>query len=863
MVNYQNTWVPGNWTGVGPILPATVDNALGYYQQLKIMVAALNETRANCDNLADYTNEQLQNIVDYLNERIKDFDNAMNEFFKNTTAALDQYREDFEQFKTEMLAAYEQFTQELLARQDAFEQRIDAKIEEIEGEWNTTKAEWETVKAEWAALKAEWQQFKEDLLAQFEAFKEEVRNMFEDFQNQTNESLEQWKEETFQYFLGQYETIKQLLISQLPEIVQQYLPEALAGIAGVGLKYNSDTVKIDVNYGAGLAVDGEGRLFATGGGSGGSVVEAGQGIDVQSSGSTQTIAVKLASDSPNLEFDESGGLRATGGGSGGGGDTIAAGEGINITGEGTKTIQTAPATANTLGGVKTGDKTVTGLEVAEDGTISIHKWQPINITTDQMFFDKNLENIYPQFVIDCNNRPTADTQRFKGYVKFSQNTMDTLGLPDRVQIVNWVPEHPFTFDTTPEVNKHTDANSQISQQQMMFEIIQRDVNRPFRNGSGKVQFTWTGKENIIELGFSITNADMKFNSTTPIKIGGQGIQAGSTYTFNDLQSKQITFVLEDGTEIQQLSGFGRLGATNDLELTTGSDNATLITSDHVTYQLGSKNIATGEVTIDYIPQTLGVNASDERNSLISFIVAYSTDITQSITLVDSEGTNKVKQVRGAKTFTFSGLENYNGDNFTIKYDAEKIIQFKDNYSNGEIRFKPKNGISIYGLLSGQTNLILKDNTGKEIPLKNRTITTMYDGDQPHIQVFTNSTSINNPGLDVANPQIDNSENKFSKAQGNIEFSFKQFPLEQDLTYQSIADGVGWISIRTQAGETLLERTGRNLERTGQNGEFNAWNERITIDFSSATIGSQLIFKFEGASVRNMPTYEVVIGQVVD
>jgi len=41
--------------------------------------------------------------------------------------------------------------------------------------------------------------------------------------------------------------------------------------------------------------------------------------------------------------------------------------------------------------------------------------------------------------------------------------MDTIGLPDRVQIINWVPEQSFTFDTTPNIIKSSSSDSQISQ----------------------------------------------------------------------------------------------------------------------------------------------------------------------------------------------------------------------------------------------------------------------------------------------------------------------------------------------------------------------------------------------------------------
>lgn len=846
MVNYQNTWVPGNWTGVGPILPATVDNALGYYQQLKIMVAALNETRANCDNLADYTNEQLQNIVDYLNERIKDFDNAMNEFFKNTTAALDQYREDFEQFKIEMLAAYEQFTQELLTRQDAFEQRIDAKIEELEGEWDATKAEWETVKAEWASLKAEWQQFKEDLLDQFEAFKEEVRNMFENFKNQTNESLEQWKEETFQYFLGQYETIKQLLISQLPEIVQQYLPEALAGIAGVGLKYNPDTVKIDVNYGVGLAIDGEGRLFATGGGSGGNVVEAGQGIDIQSSGSTQTIAVKLASDSPNLEFDESGGLRATGVGSGGGGDTIAAGEGINITGEGTKTIQTAPATANTLGGVKTGDKNVTGLEVTEDGTIQLYRRTPTDISGEQEIFDENLQPVTELWTVDCNYNPYNIRKSI--YIKLSANTLEQYGIPDRQQVIDWVPDIASTADTKPTIELVTQNDSQIGSQNLYIEL------NPKRNGTGDIVLSWNDYEEIINIKFKLIKADMILNAETPIKVGGLPIRNNDTITFDTLDNKKIEFILQDETILQNIKTLGNPTGTKAPQLVTTNKCCSLVDED-ILY-VATSNIASGTATLRLTPISYGIGPETTPVDIVQFNISYNPSILEGLQIVQTDGGNTtIDSVSGGHNFKIVGLEKYKGDKITVSSNSKKVLTI-NNYSNQQIDIVPSQGFNLFGLLEGTATLQFSFGYLGTSPLFDETIQVVYNGNQPHIEINTNSTEINNPAKDIGNPQIDNSENRFSKAQGNIEFDFKQFPSEQDLTYQNRTDGIGWISIRTQAGETLLARNGRN-------DDISAWNDKKTIDFSSATVGSQLIFKFEGASIRNMPTYEVVIGQVVD
>ena len=81
MARYTNTWTPGVWEGIGPVLPTAASDAMSYYQQLLLMVKLINETRENCDKLAYFVNDQLEEIVKYLNERIEDFNKSMNTFF--------------------------------------------------------------------------------------------------------------------------------------------------------------------------------------------------------------------------------------------------------------------------------------------------------------------------------------------------------------------------------------------------------------------------------------------------------------------------------------------------------------------------------------------------------------------------------------------------------------------------------------------------------------------------------------------------------------------------------------------------------------------------------------------------------------
>ena len=67
--------------------------------------------------------------------------------------------------------------------------------------------------------------------------------------------------------------------------------------------------------------------------------------------------------------------------------------------------------------MKTGDSDVTGLVVSEDGTISIKKWSPVDITKDFEFFDSNLQNVAPLWTLDGQYSPNG--RRFTLYGRMS------------------------------------------------------------------------------------------------------------------------------------------------------------------------------------------------------------------------------------------------------------------------------------------------------------------------------------------------------------------------------------------------------------------------------------------------------------
>lgn len=845
MARYTNTWTPGVWEGVGPVLPTAASDAMSYYQQLLLMVKLINETRENCDKLADFVNDQLEEIVKYLNERIEDFNKSMNTFFEKVQAALDAFKADYEKFKSDMLKAFEQFKSDLLERQEEFERRIDEKIAALEGEWEDMKEEWQTIKSEWAALKQEWQTFKEELLQAFEDFKAEMKRLWEEYKSQTNESLEDWKEKTFNYFLGQYETIKQLLINQLPEVVQQYLPDALKQIVGIALKYNEETRKIDVNYGPGLAVDDQNRLIPTGGSGGGDSIEAGKGISLTDNpgNNKKIVSVKLAADG-GLEFDDDGALKSTGGGSGGG-DTIVAGEGIKVEGEGTKTVQAAPATSSTLGGVKTGDPLVTGLEVGEDGTISIHKWTAVDTTPDQEIFDEDMEDVMPNWDIDCKYQPQNLSKVL--YVKLQQTTLTELGIPNKVQIINWTPDVEFSYNTAPNIS-NISTTGMIGQSNFKVTLSGTTGNSQIRNGSGEIQFTWDGKENIIKVPFTIRRANMDLDEQTPIKIDGQGISPFGTYTFTSLSDKSISFVMKDGFELSDLDNIAATSgtaSTSDIRIVSANSVAELYNPAQPVFR--QKNIGDELVTLEIKPSVFGIQNNSSISSYMQFYVKYNASIWDQFKIVANSEEYTVDNYSQSFSFQIQ-FPGYNGANFVITSDNPSLIGI-GGYLVASKNIGVGSAVTIFAGRYGKASVNITTQYTQTFN-KSLEFTVRETNDQPHFAVTTNSTLVGDTGLDLGNPHVDNSSYQFSKAQGLITFWVKNSPFNTLFCW--IGGGLDFI---------LKLQNGTVIRSFGSQNPKDILNSQVSFDFQSVDTGTTILASYAGTT--EVGAYEVPIGKVVD
>ena len=841
MARYTNTWTPGVWEGVGPVLPTAAQDAMSYYQQLLLMVKLINETRDNCDKLADFVNEQLEEIVKYLNERIEDFNKSMNTFFEKVQSALDAFKADYEKFKSDMLEAFEQFKSDLIARQEEFERRIDEKIAALEGEWEDMKEEWSTIKSEWNTMKEEWQTFKAELLKAFEDFKAEMKRLWEEYKSQTNESLEDWKEETFNYFLGQYETIKQLLINQLPEVVQQYLPDALKQIAGVAVKYNEETRKLDVNYGPGLAVDDQNRLIPNGGSGGGDSIEAGQGISLTDNpgNNKKIVSVKLAANG-GLEFDESGALKSTGGGSSGG-DTVVAGEGIKVEGEETKTVQSAPATSQTLGGVKTGDSDVTGLTVAEDGTIQIKKWTPIDITKDFEFFDSNLQNVAPLWTLDGQYSPNG--RQFTLYGRMSQSAIESIGIPQAATIT-WNPDSVWEYDTRP-IAGAIQTNSLI--QNATFSVRIDLPATGARNGSGEIQFSWQGKENVSKIQFKVVKADLDLDEQTPVVIDGTPIGEGGSTVFENLDMKSIGFKMKDGTIVSDLQKI-KNSENVDRILSIEAQNRNCALQGGLTPSLQAKNLVDGPVSIKIKRQAFGIQTDQTLTSLVNINVNFQNSVWDGVKLVCQAADNTIDNFTTNNTlqFLFPGYSGANASDFEIVQDDGEVVGIGGlGWTHSNIT--AGSSVTLFAGRFGTVTLTLRTRTYVTTFTKTITITVRQTDNVPHIKLTTNQTSVGDQALDITNPRTVEIKN-ISKAQGVVSFWVSTYP---NKAYVLGNDPVNMnVKLNNVVVWTFQLRVDTNIDNT-----------HFSVDLTSHAVGELFTIEY-GATRFEQPVY-ITFGKVVD
>ena len=854
MKTFKNEWTPQVWEGVGPVLPTAVQDALTYYQQLLIMVSAINETRDNADKLAEYTNTELNNIVDYLNERIRDFNTQMNEFFDRTDKAMNKFMQDEtanrEAFEAEMEAAFNQFTTDITNQWNEFKHTVEQWMDQINSEWDAVKEAWEAVKAAWEQMKRDWEAFRTQMVSDFEQFKEEIRRLFNEYKNQTNEDLNAWKIATFNYFQGQYDSIKAALEAKLPDIVSNKLPDVLAEYAGICLYYDPETRKINVGYDEGLARNGENKLIVTGGGAGGGVtVKAGVGINVQVNEEDHqaTVSGKIAQASEigmvkvgqGLEISEDGTLSATSTG----GDTITAGVGIEVTDVegGSKQISVKKGSAAELGAYRVGS----GLEVDEAGVLQVKRWQPIDTTAAFEFFDKNIQTVGDTLELNFNyNKPISGNKAV--YYRMQEDSLAQLGRPDTVTVTDWVPDKQWTYDSTPGFRLSTsglvgNATGAI-ELSTTYPIHGSPLQSPIRNGHGNIVLMWNNKQNTVTLPFVVKGRDFILDQVHPININGTPIAEGDTYSVTSFGDLEVTYNLVDGSKVYDYKVF--FNDDNEETYTAGTLFESEITNkcveiDRNTGVMKTLNANAGAVAYKINKAAIGMDTPDiGPSTVVNFNINYDS-LSQNPTIKLSQSTTKNFGSSIVGQIQWPG---YTGSNFTVRVDNVNIAGLND-YNRDSINVRVGDQFNIIPNRNGEVNITATPTDYIGATAQTKVVVTLDEAMKPHVKVTTDSTQVADTQKDIANPATVDVGNlaKFSKSQGVI--TFWTSPLPQKNYFDD--------------RDSTVLKIGNTVNRW-----FNGWaNITMNYDFSTFTVGDKLSIQYTGNSWRG--AYEVIFGEVVE
>lgn len=841
------------WNRLSMILPSVYDNTMSFYEALQAELDCINDVQLHFNELVDWVNGRDTELTDYVNQQIEDFTNANNAFYQKIDNLVQQFMSDvnadIEQFKQDIRNEFNAFTTEITNKFDRFTQEITTKFEELSNEF--------------ADLKTDYEQFKTDLTQAFENFKNQIQEMIDNLNRDWETykgDLEKWKTETFNYLLGEFDGLKAYILSKLPEIVESLLPEVLRSITGVGLKYNEATKKIDVNYGSGLAIDGEGKLIVVGGGgdsggvTAGDTVVAGDGINVTPQDGSKVVSLKVGSaDSiggfkvgSGLEVTADGTLNATGGG-GTGGDTVQAGEGIEISGAGVKTVSVAKATASTLGGVKTGDPLDTGLSMDEDGTIRLHGWTPIDVSADFTWFTENLEPVNQLWSLDCGYKPHDYSPRI--YCKMSETALSSLGLPQDVSVV-WNPDFNWQYNTKPVVYKDTGHNEQVGSQNIRIALDWRDWTY-CRNGSGKIVCTWSGKENVASIDFKVVNANIVFDAETPILIDGTPMRNGDTVSFSTYQSKNVSFKLADGTIISDarkiwhgqsggLVGCFSTQTVNNCAEFSGESQVVLSPIDYRsgtvtlgcnTYELGNEN---------------GVN--EKSNPLITLNVEYAPQIWDGILITKNFETDVTGYVFDNYTVSVT-MPNYRGRRFKLTTSDSGIVGINNLEYPDDGTADNGGTFRLYPCRSGFVTLTLTTDEYSSSLDKKINVNVTESEIPAHVKITTDANTVENTGIDIANPATVTSQNltRFSKAQGSINLWLTSFPLND----WEVINGAD-VRVETQSGKKL---SGDWYNRVTLN------NMLVPINMNDLSIGEKISIKFTGS--RFAGAYTLEFAEVVE
>lgn len=841
------------WNRLSMILPSVYDNTMSFYEALQAELDCINDVQQHFNELVDWVNGRDTELTDYVNQQIEDFTNANNAFYQKIDNLVQQFMSDvnadIEQFKQDIRNEFNAFTTEITNKFDRFTQEITTKFDELSKQF--------------ADLKTDYEQFKTDLTQAFEDFKNQIQqiidNLNRDWETYKGD-LEKWKSDTFNYLLGEFDGLKAYILSKLPEIVESLLPEVLRSITGVGLKYNEATKKIDVNYGSGLAIDGEGKLIVvggggdSGGGTSGDTVVAGDGINVTAQDGSKVVSLKVGSaDSiggfkvgSGLEVTADGTLNVTGGG-GTGGDTIQAGEGIEISGTALKTVSVAKATASTLGGVKTGDPLDTGLSMDEDGTIRLHGWTPIDVSADFTWFTENLDRVNQLWTIDCDYKPLNYSTRI--YCKMSETALSSLGVPQDVSVV-WNPDFSWQYNTKPDVRKSSVGAEQVGSQNFSVTLNWAGNRQQPRNGSGKIVCTWTGKENVASIDFKVVNANIVFDAETPILIDGTPMRNGDTVSFSTYASKIVSFKLANGRILSNMSEIwvGQSGGLLTCLSSQTTNNCARFTGDSQLV-LSPIDYRSGTVTLGCNTYVLGNEngVNDKNNPMITLNVEYTPQIWDGILITKNFETDVTGFVFDQYTVSVT-MPNYTGSRFKLTSSDGVIVGINDLERPTQGTADNGGTFRLYPCRDGFVTLTLTTNDYTSSLDKKINVNVTRPDIPAHVKITTDANTVENTSIDIANPATVTPQNltKFSKAQGTINLWLTSLP-----TYWQVIEGAV-VRVKGQNGKQFSGDWGWQTTLNNMN---------VTINMNDVSIGDKIYITYDGG--QYVGAYTLEFAEVVE
>lgn len=827
------------WYKLSLILPSIYNNSMSVIEAFQPMLDCINDVNQNFNELVDWTNTRDDELVDYLNQQLEDFTNANNEFYQKIDNLVQQFMED-------VTADIEAFKTEIKQIVEDYKNYLDQKYQEFT---ENMTAEFNALKQAFDELKAKVEKFMTDMTAAFEAFKQEIMALIKGIQDDVADWKEEWEQYKLQikaYVDGLFDGLEQFIKDNLETIVKKLLKEVFGETAGICLGYDADSNTINLLYDEHFARDDQNRLtLVAGAGGGGDSIEAGQGIGLQDNPENhkKTVSVRLAAGG-NLGFDDDGGLKYTGD-TGGSGDTVVAGQAIEITGEeNVKTINAKIATKDTVGVVKTGDPLVTGITIAADGTISKYKWSAVDVTDDQEIFDSNMENANP-WTVDCKYNP-KDLQATL-FIKLSAQTLQELGLPTNVQITEWAANPSLDYETVPVVSS-VSTNDLIGQANCKVTLSSNTSGHRVRNGSGNLVFTWTGKENVIKVPFTVVHANMELDETNPIKIDGQAIGSFGNYTFTTLTDKNIVFVMKDGTEVSNIGKLSYIQLTGK-NIDIVSENNSCSLQNRESPLLQQKNIVDGIVELKMNPAVFGMSNNDALQTILSFYIKYNSAIWDTFKVVSQQEDYNMDNYTSNLSLTLE-FPNYHGANFVITSDNPSLIGI-GGYLVASKNVGANSAVSIFAARYGTAQVSITTSYVTTF-IKTLDFTVTETNNQPHFAVTTNSTLVGDTGLDIANPKLDNSSYQFSKAQGMITFWVNSQPNNNLFAY---IQRFNPFIIETGTGKKIGECS------IGDAGNYAVTNKVLIFDFGTLDTGTEIFAKFNGN--EQIGAYRVKIGQVVD